>query len=788
MIPDGFSFETSTVHSQIDPHIQMMKFYRYTSRTFPAFHIAPSGLIAIIAKVTDLNLWKALPDVQTKVEIPLSPEENAYIVTARVNIDHVDHIVDQSFVISLKVAQAVKPTLKNTLKETGLIAKTPPALVENLKNEGEGTVVGIVDYGCDFRHEHFIDKQGKTRLIALWDQTKATHAQGPYKYGREYLPDEINKAIQAKDPYKFLDYDPGDKAHGTHVMDIAAGHGTRKNSPGVAPKSQLVFVDLKSDTDFEDDRATAETDMGDSVTLVEAVKYIFDKAVDKPCVINLSLGTYGGPHDGTTPVERAFDALLKQKPNRAIVIAAGNSYNHQNHCDGIVTLKKPFDLKWKIGRHDKTRNEVEIWYSKTDEFELEILNLEGNTIGRVGLGKQTTIFTQTPKEQRILMYILHMEKDPDNHDRVIHILQDPCTDYKTGIWTLRLHGKKIASNGGKFHAWIERDDPSYPSLFVNSTTNYTLGTFATGHKTLVVGSYDAHVAGTPISIFSSAGPTRDERQKPEIIAPGGNVLAAASRTKSGVMYKPGTSMAAPAVAGLVARIFGLAQSKNIQLTIDQTRDIVKKTCRLMHGQTGYDPQKGFGKMSANALIHPLIGPTGIPQGTPTVVNLSLELTLRNDAVTKANQLRELSYKITALANAHFHETNNLIIQRQHNASSATDDDDNDRLWNSDREAMQQKHDTELENVICDMQELLQFKSEEATVIPSDQEIARIRQKQITELQKKLNAQEQLMSQMEAAMVDLKQHVTQPQLPTTTIIREIVSERKGFRRDWPDKSH
>lgn len=52
--------------------------------------------------------------------------------------------------------------------------------------------------------------------------------------------------------------------------------------------------------------------------------YIFQRAAElgKPAVINLSLGTDYGPHDGSTLEERGIDDLAG--PGRVVVVAAGN--------------------------------------------------------------------------------------------------------------------------------------------------------------------------------------------------------------------------------------------------------------------------------------------------------------------------------------------------------------------------------------------------------------------------------------------------------------------------------
>ncbi len=79
----------------------------------------------------------------------------------------------------------------------------------------------------------------------------------------------------------------------------------------------------------------------------------------------------------------------------------------------------------------------------------------------------------------------------------------------------------------------------------------TIGTPADADSALAVGATDSlgQVAG-----FSSRGPTGDGRIKPELIAPGSNVVVAAR--DGGTLRADGTSLAAPLVAGLAALVQG----------------------------------------------------------------------------------------------------------------------------------------------------------------------------------------------------------------------------------------
>src|SRR4029079_18346313 len=234
---------------------------------------------------------------------------------------------------------------------------------------GSDVIIGIVDRGCDFAHRNFRDDSGYTRLLYLWDQRRTAedvrHLPRGFNYGRTFDAARIDGALlqTEMDPYSFLDYPLAAASHGTHVMDIAAGNGKGTGRPGVAPKADLIFVDLANgDADpFSPggplvslqtqaaQRFGTEEHLGNSRYLLGAVAYIFDKAerLGRPCVVNLSLSTYGGPHDGSTLVEMGFEELLK-KPGRAIVISAGNAGEMDIHASGTVAKGRTKSLAWEF--------------------------------------------------------------------------------------------------------------------------------------------------------------------------------------------------------------------------------------------------------------------------------------------------------------------------------------------------------------------------------------------------------------------------------------------------------
>ncbi len=196
-------------------------------------------------------------------------------------------------------------------------------------------------------------------------------------------------------------------------MDIACGNGGGSGVPGVAPQADIIFVQISASDIPWQGHEVVGSNLGSSTKLLEAIKFIFEQAGTRPCVINISLGTNGGPHDGTSLVEQGIDAIVTEKPNRAVVIAASNSYQDGIHASGKVTAENSIDLVWEIDQFDRTHNEMEIWYSKDDQLQLELIDQNEQSIGTLGLGYSAEILNQ---ENQLLFFVAHRKGDPNCSD------------------------------------------------------------------------------------------------------------------------------------------------------------------------------------------------------------------------------------------------------------------------------------------------------------------------------------------------------------------------------------
>ncbi len=149
----------------------------------------------------------------------------------------------------------------------------------------------------------------------------------------------------------------------------------------------------------------------------------------------------------------------------------------------------------------------------------------------------------------------------------------------------------------------------------------TIGCPADTPNALTVGATDK---SDNIASFSSRGPTKDGRIKPDVCAPGKDIVSTrATGTNDGkaidnyYLSMSGTSMATPMVSGIVADLL----QKKPDLTPAQVKDIMEKTAKRL-GSGVPNNNYGYGRVSIINAINYLDGkytpdPVTSPTPTPT---------------------------------------------------------------------------------------------------------------------------------------------------------------------------
>jgi len=513
---------------------------------------------------------------------------------------------------------------------------------------GAGVIVGNVDTGVDYDHEDFKNASGGTRFLKIWDQTDPI---GPpaeaFGYGSEWTAADIDaRTSRARDT----------NGHGSHTLGIAAGDGSQTagaSAPaftyaGMAPMADLIAVDASTTTGFT------------STALIDGIYYIFQQATafGKPAVANVSIGGSFGPHDGSSIFELAVDAMTG--PGRAVVFSAGNDRGDSRHAEVNATASGAIVTMSCVDPVHNSRLQINGWYHDTEVIDVTVITPGGNVIGPIALGAMNAPYPGTSTANG-LVYVENGVATSSNGSRqIIFDFRTGATTFLSGTWTFRFTAVALGAALGEVDLW--RNFKSTPSLGAafntgDNSTEELINALGTGFNSITVASWDTrqkwadcryawdappisafgNEAPDHISSFSSMGPTRDGRQKPEVAAPGspiGSVNSGDRFTSCPTDISPqlpglrhvmnqGTSMAAPHVSGAIALLF----QKYGPLEVPQVRDLLQ-TRAVVDGFTGavWNKDFGYGKLSLGDLSDPLCTVTAPNGGELVFVGDHLALT------------------------------------------------------------------------------------------------------------------------------------------------------------------
>jgi subtilisin family serine protease len=442
--------------------------------------------------------------------------------------------------------------------------------------DGDGVIVGIIDSGTDFNHPDFKDINGKSRIKYLWDMTKpsAVNTPTPFGYGQEWNNTQIDLG-------QCTHNDLAHFGHGTNSSGIAAGNGYSINKyEGMAPKADIVVVAL----DFNKP----------GFTISDALQYIVSKAqlLNKPLVVNVSVGDYYGSHDGTDLESQIINSMIANVPGRALVAAAGNAgalkfhvgYNITNTDTNFTWIKNSSNRIY-VSEYADTAQIKNVKYS------ISVTNPAFKDLGSI-LFKPYNYALNTIKRDTIFY-----------NAKRIGIIESMADINTFGVYELALTIKAdsigylwgISHTGtGRIDSWnfdyVTTSIPTvsqYPKIAkykIADTLQTIVSGFQCSNEVIAVGNYvnrNKYVdvnnilqtyPETPKQLHSSSssGPTRDNRIKPDITATGAIILAssplahilnlkvnAPSYVAQGGFHVTagGTSAASPVVAGLAALYF-----------------------------------------------------------------------------------------------------------------------------------------------------------------------------------------------------------------------------------------
>ena len=571
------------------------------------------------------------------------PRKGYSIATGVIDFDRLEALAAIPHVTTVEGPRRMHRELNFSLKEIRATAvHTGP-----LSRKGKGVVVGIIDSGIDWRHGSFVDANGKSRILAIWDQMlrfRAGDTRGPNNIGVVYNQDQLTNALKGNATVRTKDVDASNKreGHGTHVAGIAAGNGkpptcchVSQTYVGVAPEAELIVVRY----DYLNANA-----IGENQRLVEAIDFIFGflDSIDKPKVINISQGDNLGPHDGTSGVELAIDAHVETGDflhhPQIVVKSAGNEGGMLRHVQGRVPGNDNVEIEFEMPKGRRSDAELDLWYDRAGTLNLTVTAPGGTATGVINHGSDLPANAAAPpfianptarpnRQTRIAVDgTINGAHDRNNNFRIT--LDGPRRgSIPDGTWKLALANPN--ADAVDFHCWIERGSntpwflpPKTPDDGkVRASLDATLSIPGTASQVITVANHASRTSrcdcwpSTGIVSSSSRGPVArgaTTNRKPDIAAPGLEITSAKADAANlrgrccdccpdacCCLYEDmtGTSMAAPHVAGAIA----LLLEENPRLT---RADIVRhlQTTARERPAGGWDATWGGGKLNIQAAI------------------------------------------------------------------------------------------------------------------------------------------------------------------------------------------
>ena len=538
------------------------------------------------------------------------------VVTARVAPEWLTTLSNDTRIVRLTASKRLRPFLQKARQVTGVDRVHAG---DNLDTPftGKGIVIGVIDQSFEFKHMGFLDENGKSRIKMLWDRSKDIEKDIQSKAAPVYNVDALTKPHET--------YDPG-SGHGTHVTNIAAGSKHADNPfYGVAPKADIVVIP----SSFEN------TEIIEDIRAVKA----YASREHKPWVVNLSLGSVIGPHDGSTDYDQAIDRMAQDKGG-IVVGAMGNEGDQYFHA---FSSFQPGETKQVFIHYEKDQDgnateddltHIDFWgisEVNAEQFTVTpILAVKSSNAEQLKVKKYGADFWKKYLDDGKVWSEISPKNNRENHFvgvKMNKLLEDLGSRYKKIIFGVEITAKSTNTADATLHGWIYSEEPNY-ARFVKAKTDskfesikpdnlYIVGEGgASIPSAIAVGSFTTTVLDTleregAHSTFSSNGPWLNPNYpKPAVLAPGASIMSALNKYAPGFDknnaaysnrfnnkiyhygYMEGTSMATPFVAGSIA----LWLEANPQLSYTDVLDILKETSTKhadMEGEA-WTPTYGYG--------------------------------------------------------------------------------------------------------------------------------------------------------------------------------------------------
>ena len=476
--------------------------------------------------------------------------------------------------------------------------------------KGKGVLIGIVDTGIDYKNPLFIDENGNTRIVSIWDQscnqmvaTKRLHEEGETEvlYGQEYTREQINQALNSQFPQTIVPQ-IDTNGHGTFMASLAAGSKDLENDfIGAAPLSELVIVKLKEAKENLRDffYMRGEEPLYQENDIMAGVAYLHQVAYreQKPLVILLGVGSNQGSHTGRSPLEVLLNEIGAQI-GRCVVLPAGNQATAQHHFFGEAkSILNPVAVEINV-EEGLDGFCMELWSYAPELVRVEVQSPTGQrSQGGFPVSEETQTTNFIFENTRLTLD--YRIAGRESGDLLIFFrFSSPVA----GIWTIYVYPENAIRGG--FHMWL----PIQPLVgkdirFIEPDPDTTITTPGMTALAITAGGYNG-LTGAGY-LLSGRGFSGTGQVKPELCAPAVDVTGARvsllPNTALGSNYytQTGTSVAAAITAGASALVleWGLLSGNAVTMNSVEVKNLLIRGCERDLNRIYPNVECGYGRLN-----------------------------------------------------------------------------------------------------------------------------------------------------------------------------------------------
>lgn len=466
--------------------------------------------------------------------------------------------VERPFILQIQDTQSFSSTGINSFKNRSGLT-------------GKGTIIGIIDSGIDYTLPIFKNEDGTSKILYYWDQSIPGNPPQGFKEGTLYTNEDINNAINNNGSIPIS----ATSSHGTHVAGTCSS---------IAPDASLIVVRVGTRTTDNFSRSTE---------FMRALKFVLDKSLElkMPVSVNVSYGSNEGSHRGLSLFEQFMDEMCLYWKNN-IVVAAGNNRNKGGHKH-IILNSNPQEVEFVIGENEQILN-INIWPNFADDFSIYLIN--PSNIKTQSISLTSGEVRNSIRSTNIKGYFYPIA--PYSLIRRVTFQLTSDTMITPGIWTIVFVPNTIVN--GDIDIYLPTSEGIDPDTrFLIPSPELTVTVPGTASKVITVGSYNSRT--NTVSIFSGAGDVERCVPKPDILAPGEDIVSYLPGGTTGALT--GTSMATPHVTGVCSLFheWGIVRGNDLFLYSSKLKALLLKSARRNENVRYPISTSGYGFLNLSTL-------------------------------------------------------------------------------------------------------------------------------------------------------------------------------------------